>query len=96
MIKVASLFSQILSTIRTAVNFDNLVARHEAEKNSKRYFTTRCSIYGLLHKKAHLSRRRASEYVPRPVTGGVDSNRRRVFRSISSDGFMVYYDSTLS
>jgi len=54
MIKVASLFSQILSTIRTAVNFDNLVARHEAEKNSKRYFTTRCSIYGLLHKKAHV------------------------------------------
>lgn len=35
MIKVASLFSQILSTIRTAVNFDNLVAKHEAEKNAK-------------------------------------------------------------
>ena len=35
MIKVTSLFSQILSTIRTAVNFDNLVAKHEAEKNSK-------------------------------------------------------------
>ena len=35
MIKATSLFSQILSTIRTAVNFDNLVARHEAEKNAK-------------------------------------------------------------
>ena len=35
MIKVASLFNQILSTIRTAVDFDNLVAKHEAEKNSK-------------------------------------------------------------
>ena len=30
MIKAASLFSQILSTIRTAANFDNLVAKHEA------------------------------------------------------------------
>ena len=35
MIKAASLFSQILSTIRTAANFDNLVAKHEAEKNAK-------------------------------------------------------------
>ena len=35
MIKAASLFSQILSTIRIAANFDNLVAKHEAEKNAK-------------------------------------------------------------
>ncbi len=35
MITSMSLFSQILSEIRTAVNFDNLVAKHQAEKNSK-------------------------------------------------------------
>jgi len=35
MIKPASPFSQIISTIRTAANFDNLVAKHEAEKNAK-------------------------------------------------------------
>jgi hypothetical protein len=35
MLKPASLFSQILSEIFTAVNFDNLVAKWGAERHAK-------------------------------------------------------------
>ena len=53
MIKVASLFSQILSTIRTAVNFDNLVAKHEAEKRAKG-FESKSQLIAMLF--CHLAR----------------------------------------
>ena len=53
MINVSSLFGQILSEIFSAVNFDKLVSKHEAERRAKG-FRSRTQLISMLF--CHLAR----------------------------------------
>jgi len=71
MMKAASLFRQILATIRTAANFDNMAPKHEAEKNAKG-FESKTQLVSMLF--CHLAKADSL----REIAGGLACNNGKM------------------